>query len=122
MRSFRVSRLRRIVALLLTVVTVAAGSAHAGHPEPPGPDLSAYALPDGTLPVLCLSGEAEPELWRCELCLQFVSVASPPRPWEPGPRLQRAARLRVSARPLRPHGRPFERAPRPRDPPARRSA
>lgn len=77
--SFAISRLsaRRHVARLLLALSIALiGFAHqppaAGAQPAQGVDLSAYALPDGSLPVLCLGvdggGEATSGL-HCPACL-----------------------------------------------------
>lgn len=116
MRSVKLWLERLLVAALLigglsplhgTVVPMAAGDERAAI------DLSAYALPDGTLPILCLGltereGENDVPALAVECCavcaLASVAFAAPPLSAEMpsrsfGPTERLAVRERISSRP-----------------------
>jgi len=82
----RLLRLRRCSTLIVVLCTVALAMSAFGHrpavsTHPTGVDLSAYAMPDGSLPVLCLSsgntedGNLAP-VW-CEFCRLAATVTLP---------------------------------------------
>lgn len=121
-RLFR-TPLHRIASALAALALVVLGAHHEPHGAgPTGPDLSAYAMPGGVMPELCIAVETgAPEAAQpCLLCLLAAAALPAAPPSGPGPRLARAAR-RGTRPPVRagptqpPLGCP---AVRPRDPPA----
>lgn len=76
-KSLKAVSLRMIIALALVLV----GFAH--RPMAQAADLSAYTLPDGTVPILCLTvdedGKARPMADRsdCEACRLVHAVTLP---------------------------------------------
>lgn len=129
MRSARFIRRRGLdaaIATLLALALAVMGVGHTAHggqfaPAPTASvDLSAYVLPDGTAPVLCL-GLGDPEgagaATACDACRLLDDLASP----EPCVRVQRIkaafANDRWPSQP--PIGRPGLHGPaQPRAPPA----
>lgn len=77
-----------LVRLLIILALALTAFAHRAAPDnaPPATDFLAYALPDGTLPVLCLteSGDADSDHHKgsaaCEFCriAGAIAVAVPP--------------------------------------------
>ena len=87
------SKARLMVRILCVTALMLAGVSHklASFGPVPDADLANYALPDGTLPVLCLSGQAsDPDndkglLESCEFCRIAAAVILPENPSVPTP-------------------------------------
>ena len=85
------SQVQITVRILCVIALVLGGVSHklASFGPVPDADLANYALPDGTLPVLCLSGQvSDPEnsaglLETCEFCRIAAAVILPDNPSVP---------------------------------------
>lgn len=96
-------RIRALLHLLCACALLIVGSVHRvpAHADtaPQAVDLSAYALPDGTVPVLCLTGDSAPagEKHRhgCEACRLAASADL----LAPGDTLYRPADFHLITRP-----------------------
>lgn len=85
------SKAQLMVRILCVTALMLAGVSHklASFGPVPDADLANYALPDGTLPVLCLSGQAsDPDnntglLETCEFCRIAAAVILPDNPSVP---------------------------------------
>lgn len=119
LRANRVFWLRGLCALALLLAAFAHQPlTRAGPPGAVPPDLAAYVLPDGTLPVLCLSGYGDESNGysrdgACEFCRVAGSVLPPPQTCLPvPPDRTTVAKLSISSERL-----PTETAFRPGAPP-----
>ncbi len=85
------SQVQITVRILCVIALMLAGVSHklASFGPVPDADLANYALPDGTLPVLCLSGQvSDPDnsaglLDTCEFCRIAAAVILPDHPAVP---------------------------------------
>lgn len=96
----RLARLRRFgsrlthLLLLLALVTGAFGTAPLLAGKTQGVDLSDYALPDGSLPLLCLPGTGSGDedgtapSGHCPYCCTAAQATLPPLPATPQSRLR----------------------------------
>lgn len=82
------ARFTLTVRILCVIALMLVGVSHklAAFGPAPNADLASYALPDGTLPVLCLSGQvSDPDnsadlLETCEFCRIAAAVILPDHP------------------------------------------
>lgn len=85
------SQLQTTVRILCVIAVMLVGVSHklAAFGPVPEADLANYALPDGTLPILCLSGQvSDPDnsaglLETCEFCRIATAVILPDNPSVP---------------------------------------
>ena len=82
MGEFAGARLRVFVARLFALATVLAGVPHGMPPRDPA--LAAYALPDGSQPVICGDHPGTPTGHDAGCCLGCLPVAVPVQPALPG--------------------------------------
>lgn len=99
-------RFPALLCIALSIALALSAFAHrpAGHalsPEPSAPDLSAYMLPDGGLPDLCIPSEAGREDGAssrlCEYCRLAQAAALPEPPCQPEAMPGASPRLAIRA-------------------------
>lgn len=76
-----------LVAVLVSFALVMTAFAHRPAVAGPVPDLSAYVLPNGSLPDLCIPGDGGDSgkgAAPCEFCRLASTVMMPAPPCEPG--------------------------------------
>lgn len=77
--------IRILVAAFATLSLLLVGFAHTVPAQPLEPDLAAYTLPDGSIPVICMTGSGEEPagnagFGRCEFCRISSAIALPEPP------------------------------------------
>ena len=81
MMRFQAKMIRTLLVVLLALVLVLVCYGHRLF-LPDAPDLSAYAMPDGTLPALCLDGSQDDQRQTaqapCPACVISAGLQIPP--------------------------------------------